>query len=390
MKTVVGVGKLVFWCSFICVLFLAWTPFVSADEVEDWMIESRLDRYYDLPKTARVVGMGGASWVTSNDISSVFGNPAGLGFATGPELGITYSHDEYSGRDSSFAPFIGGNTGGTKAAGNPIFCNAEGRKNQGGLQLVLPGGAGGSCGVFGFGAWVDDTNFDDCDDTDAQRYRFNAGYGLKLNDCLSLGYSLTYFNDDVEDRYSDYNLDDGFRHDIGLQLRPGPGCTFGLRTFYAHGNPDTDITTLGSDEGDLDSWGVEFGYSWQVLPCTLLAASVDYQDREYDGIIYAPDQDEIRSFDEEIKGWGFHVGLEQNYRDCLFPRLGYRYQTNDYDSHQVGQYFRGRDDFESNYHAVSTGIGWAYNKCLTLDYGMEYRFIGDGDLNNTVTARFHF
>ncbi|NUP91349.1 MAG: hypothetical protein HUU36_00690, partial [Candidatus Omnitrophica bacterium] len=75
----------------------------------------------------------------------------------------------------------------------------------------------------------------------------------------------------------------------------------------------------------------------------------------------------------------------------------YSYSANDsdagdysYDSHQVGQYFRGRDDFESNYHAVSTGIGWAYNKCLTLDYGMEYRFIGDGDLNNTVTARFHF
>ncbi len=385
MSTIFGLRRFCLFCVLAAILILSWIPVVSADDIEDWIVESRLDRYYDLPMTARVVGMGGASWVTSNDISSIFGNPAGLGFVLGPEVGITYSHDEYSGEDFSYESIVHDLVG--KSAGDPIYRDSKARKNMGGLQLVLPCY---SQGVFGFGLWVDDTNFSDIEGTDAERFILNAGYGYKVNDCLSIGYSLNYFNDDVEDHWSDYELEDGFRHNFGLQLRPCQGVTFGAMTYFAHGNPDTSIDHLGSDENDLDAWGVEFGYSWQVLPCTLLAASVDYQDRDGNGIVYAPNQDEIQTFDEEIKGWGFHVGLEQNYRNCLFPRLGYRYQTNDYEASQYGMFFRDHSDFDYDYHAFSWGIGWAYNCNLSLDYAMEYRFVNDGDINNTVTARFHF
>lgn len=385
MTMVLGFGRFCLCCLLFAVVLTCFVPFVSADEVEDWIVESHLDRYYDLPQTARVVGMGGASSVTSNDISAVSGNPAGLGFAAGPEVGITYSHDEFSGTDMSFEPLVPAVPG--KAAGDPIFDDSTSRSNLGGLQLVLPCY---SQGVFGFGLWMDNTDYNDIEDTEADRYILNAGYGYKINDCFSIGYSLSYFNDEVDDDWSDYDLEDGFRHTFGLQMRPCQGMAFGASTYFGHGNPDTSVDLLGSDEGDLDAWGVEFGYSWQVLPCTLLATSVDYQEHEYDGIIYAPDQDEIRDYNESIDGWGFHVGLEQNYRDCLFPRLGYRYQMNDFDSSQRGLYYRGEDEFDSNYHAVAGGIGWAYNCNLSLDYAMEYRFIGDGDINNTVTARFHF
>ncbi len=385
MSTVFGFRRICLFVVLTIILCVSWIPISRADEIEEWIVESRLDRYYDLPKTARVVGMGGASLVTSSDISSVFGNPAGLGFVVGPEVGITYSHDEFSGTDFSYEPFNYQDP--DKAAGDPIYRGSKARKNMGGLQLVLPCY---SRGVFGFGLWVDDADYSDIEDTDARRYILNAGYGYKVNDCLSIGYSLNYFNDDLDDDWGDYELEDGFRHNFGLQLRPCQGMTFGASTYFAHGNPETSISHFGSDEDDLDAWGVEFGYSWQVLPCTLLAASVDYQDRDGSGMIYAPNQDEVQRFNEDIKGWGFHVGMEQNYRDCLFPRLGYRYQTNDYDYSQYGEYFRDNGSFDANYHAVSWGLGWAYNCNLSLDYAMEYRFIGDGDINNTVTARFHF
>jgi opacity protein-like surface antigen len=359
--------------------------FAGQDDIEDWIIQSRLDRYYRLPDTARVLGMGGSSRVTSTDIASVFGNPAGLGFISRPELGLNYSHDWDSGEE--YAPGFFDTTEPDKALGSAVPQKVKSHKNQGGLQLVLPCF---SCGVFGFGGWVEDKDYNDFRDSEANRYLLNAGYGYKVNDCFSFGYSLTYFNDEVDDFYADYDLEDGFRHTFGLMLKPCPNAVFGVSTFFAHGNPDVKVPGLGTRSGDLDSYGVEFGYSWQVLERTLLAASVDYTINEYDGSIYDPFQDEFQSSDEQIKGWGFHVGLEQNYFDCLLARVGYRYQTNDYENHLRGEFFRDDQDYDANYHAISTGLGWVYNPSLTIDYGVEYRFIGDGDVNNTVTARFHF
>jgi opacity protein-like surface antigen len=205
-----------------------------------------------------------------------------------------------------------------------------------------------------------------------------------------LGYSLSYFNDDVSNQYSDYTLDDGLRHSAGAQLRLGECGVLGLNSYFAYGSPEVSSPGLGSDEGDLDSWGVELGYACQVLPQTLFATSIDYTENQSDGVFYALDQEELRNIDEEISGWGFHLGVEQNYNDMFLPRLGYRYQNWDYSNETRGEFFHGSEDYVSSYHAISTGIGWIYNENLTLDYGVEYRLVGDGDVNNTITARFHF
>jgi long-subunit fatty acid transport protein len=379
----------VLWVGLVVLGQAAWS-----DDFEDYIVQSRLDRYYDLPQTARVLGMGGASLVTSSDISSVFGNPAGLGFVKRPEVGLNYSNEWADGDE--IIPFFG-TTPGNKALPDGTPHRVRKNKNQGGLQLVLPCYAKG---VFGLGAWFDDTDYSDYKNSDAERWRLNAGYGYAVNDCFSFGYSLTYFHDKADDDFTDYKLDDGFRHTFGLQLRPNQCSAFGASAYFAEGHPQTrirrveDPNTPGpfpdNDTGDLDSWGVEFGYSWQVLERTLLAASVDYQEHSFDGTAYAPDQDEVRRTNEDIKGWGFHAGVEQNYFNCMLARLGYRYQTNEYTNSTRGQFFQGRDDFDSNYHAISGGFGWNFSPCLTLDYGVEYRFVGSGDLNNTITARFHF
>lgn len=373
----------------ICLVTLGSGGVAWGDDYEEWLVESRVDRYYDLPQTAREVGMAGAVGVTAADISSVYNNPAGLGFVKGPEVGLNYSHDELSGEDVDFIDLPGPNTFPEKAIGGPFRRKVNGRKDQGGLQLVLPCY---SKGVFGFGGWYDDTDIGNNRDGEAERWRVNGGYGYAINDCMSIGYSLTYFNDEVDDDFSDYELDNGFRHTFGLQMRPcaSPACVFGLSGYFAHGKPEVDTATIGSEEGDLDSWGLELGYSWQVLERTLLAASVDYNNHTFDGPTYDPIQDEFFNNNEDIDGWGFRVGVEQNYFNCLLARLGYRYQTWDYENRIRGTFFRNDQDFDTEYHAISTGIGWVYNPNLTLDYGLEYRFIGDGDLTNTVSARFHF
>jgi long-subunit fatty acid transport protein len=376
-----------------------------AEDTADWIVSSHLDRYFQIPQTARVVGMGGSSWVTSSDISSIAGNPAGLGFVTRPELGLTYSHGWYTG-DEQVPSFLVNKAPGFDDVG------AKAKKNAGGLQLICPCcrsccsscGVGGGCnvcggsgscwsggrGVLGFDGWYDDTGFSDFGGTDGNRYRLTAAYGYALNDCFSLGYSLSYFNDDISSNHWDYTLDDGLRHSAGAQLRLGDCGVLGLNSYFAYGNPEVSSPGLGTDEGDLDSWGIELGYACQVLPQTLFATSIDYTEDQFDGVFYAMDQEELRNIDEEISGWGFHLGVEQNYNDMFLPRLGYRYQDWDYSNETQGEFFHGSEDYVSSYHAISTGIGWIYNENLTLDYGVEYRFLGDGDVNNTITAKFHF
>lgn len=364
----------------MCVAWVGMPTPAAADEVEEWLAQSRLDLYYSLPVTARELGMGRAVGVTSHDIANVFSNPAGLGFARQSEVGITYFHDELTGEE--VAPIF------DKVLPTEIR-PVDGDKDGGDLRLVLPCY---SRGVFGFGVSYNTNDYGNTLNSELDRYILNAGYGYAVNDCFSIGYHLSYFNDEVEEDFSDYEMDDGFRHTFGLQLRPcaSDAMVFGLQGYFAHGNPETEIDGFGDYESDRKAWGLEFGYGWQVLECTLLAASIDYQDNDLDGYVYDAAQEEPQSIQEEIKGWGVHVGVEQNWRNCLLGRVGYRFQQLDYEADRQGEFFRGSDDFAADYHAVTTGMGWNIRPCLTLDWGMEYRFIGDGDINNTVTARFHF
>ncbi len=67
---------------------------------------------------------------------------------------------------------------------------------------------------------------------------------------------------------------------------------------------------------------------------------------------------------------------------------GYRYRNNDYDFHDAGaaSHLSGNADF----HAASTGLGYSFNEHVRLNYGFEYRWIGDGDMTHAVSLDLLF
>lgn len=346
---------------------------VMADDVEDFFIQHNLKRYFEFPLDARSLALGGSNIATSNDLSSVFGNPAGLGWIDSYGLSATYSRDEISGDEFLQPPGVGN------------FNSIEEEFDVGTVRLALPIRLGGTLGLGWYG-W--DSEIDDTQDTDTERNVFQVGYGARLNDCLSFGYSFSYFDDEIESNCFDYEMDDGYRHTFGLQMRPNACSAIGLSGFFASGDPDSQLPILGKQHADRDSWGLELGYSWQVFERTLFTTSVDYTEYELDANIVNQQVRVNQNVDEEGESWGFHAGVEQRCCNWLVARAGYHYRDNEYDFNDAGGAALLSES--ADYHAVSTGLGFDIHKNLRLDYGVQYRFIGDDDVTNTVTATFHF
>lgn len=342
-------------------------------DVEDFFIQHHQDRYFDFPQDARTLSLGGSNLPTAADLSSVFGNPAGMGFIDSCGLSTTYSHNEISGEEFLLD------------AGQSNFRGVEEDYDVGTVRLVLPIRAGGTLGL-GWSGWDSDVN--DFEDTSTEKNIFQIGYGARLNECMSFGYSLSYFHDEVDAEWGDYEMDDGFRHTFGLQCRPNSSMTWGFSGFFASGDPESDVAIIGSQDGDRDSWGLELGTSYQVFERTRFTGSVDYTEYELDANQVNHHLQLDENVDESGKSWTFRTGVEQRCCDWMVARAGYYYRDNEYDFNDGG--VASSLSESADYHALSTGFGFDLRKNLTLDYAFQYRFIGDGDITNTVTATFHF
>lgn len=89
------------------------------------------------------------------------------------------------------------------------------------------------------------------------------------------------------------------------------------------------------------------------------------------------------------------VGIEEQVEDWLAARVGYRYAANfnwEYDRDSLDQL-----DGSAKYNAISAGAGVRYDfdrdstiKAIRLDYGVEYRMVGDNDWQHLVTVAAPF
>ncbi|MCG3197674.1 MAG: hypothetical protein GHCLOJNM_02164 [bacterium] len=357
------------WPWILALALCAMSGGAYADDVEEFLIQDAQQRYFDLPLDARSLALGGSNIATADDLASVFGNPAGLGFIDHCGASFTYSRDEINGDEFPFT-------------------NAIGRDyDVGTLRIALPIRMGGTVG-FGYSASEGETS--DLQDTEVDRELYNFAYGLRLNPCMSLGYSFTWVQDEVDGRWGDYEMDDGYRHTLGLQCRPSACTALGLSGFYASGDPESDIIIIGPQNGDRESWGVELGGAWQVFERTRLTSSVDYVSYDLDSNIRLANVPvaNLVPADEDGQSWTVRAGIEQKCCDWLTGRVGYLYRDNTYDFKDPILAANLNDSLD--YHAVSTGLGLNICQNLTVDYGFQYRFLGDGDVTNTVTATFHF
>jgi hypothetical protein len=300
------------------------------------------------------------------------GNPAGLGWITCPEAAVTYSWSELSGKD-----FL-------MMQGYPSFQSVSEEFNAGTLQMAIPTG----CGVFGLGVYGYESDVDDFYNTDTDGYHMDFAYSLKICPTWTLGYGLTWVNDRQDRDYVDYEMDDGFRHTLGVTQRLNECAMWGLSGFYGSGDADTDYLYYGGQGADMESWGFDGGLALRCNPKTLLTLSANYVDYNMDADLFAPQFRLNQDVGQDGKTWGVKVGVERTFNECFVTRVGYRYQDNEYDFNDSGVQTQISDDFD--YHAVSAGFGFQIGPCVTLDYGAELRLIEDDDFTHTVTMRYTF
>jgi hypothetical protein len=321
-----------------------------ADGVEDFSHQFNQQRFYNYPQSARTLGMGSSSAVTSAGAYSVLSNPAGMGFQKDADVTVGYAYDQLSGKDAS------------------NYSNIEQERDSGYALASLPimpyTDAPPAWGNFGFGWSGYDGDVNDADDTTTDGYGLHFAYAKAVSDSLSLGYGISVLNDNVDSVVGKYENNDAIKHTVGAQYKMSDSTMLGLSTFYGTGEGEYD-----GAKTDLDSWGVEAGISEKMSDSLTLAFSTDYVSYEDDVI--------------NTNAWGFKVGAEQVLTDSLVGRLGYRYQSN------VSGGFGDTDSDTAKFNAVSFGLG-AELGLVNLDYGAEYRSIGQGDWSHLVSATVPF
>ncbi len=369
--------------SIVCAALAASTLCADAfaDGRRDLYFQQATERYFNLPQGARTAGMGGSSVVTSSDSTSVVGNPAGLGFLKGAEVSASYGYDTLSGNE------------------HPTYGEVEQKTNSGmvlgtfpisPVQDDLPANGNVGLGWSGYSGEVEDDSFG----VENDGYRVHGAYAIALSDSTTLGYGLTYFNDELKGDLFDNSMTSGFRHTLGVQNKISDSVTFGASTFVGHGDRDVEIYSLGTTENsDMMEVGVDIGVAYKLAK-TLIAASVDYQHYDSEGGYRSGPDEVVYGGDEQGNAFAIRLGVEQELADWLKGRLGYRYQGNaDYDySRTELSDLNG----SAKYNAWSAGLGVAipvngqYIKAVNLDYGVDYRAVGHDDWSHYVTASVPF
>lgn len=350
-------------------------PVFAGDEEEEFFIQRAQNRYFDLPQSARHIGMGGSSAPTTRDVSALFTNPAGLGWLYQVELSLNYRYEQISGDEFPLPP------------GSPDFDSVDEDIHNGYFIGAVPLEAG-YYGVLGLGLSLYDSDVDDSIDTDTDGFRLHLGYGYMVDDMWSIGYALTYLNDNEDSDWVDYEMDNAWRNEVGIQVRPDDLWTIGLTGFYAFGDAKSDIRLAGDQDGDRDSWGLSAGVSWQAWEKTLLAAAIDYTDYNLDADVTNTALGLDENVDEDGESWGIHLGVEHAFCDWFTGRLGYRFRSNEFDFEDAGAATKLSGD--ADFSAASAGFQLMANEVSSIDYGVEYRWVGDGDFTHSIGVSFRF
>lgn len=335
--------------------FLASACGAFADGPTDFYTQYDQQRFFNQQKSARQVGMGGSSVATSADSSSILGNPAGMGWMKDAEVSGGYASEDLSGNDAAtFQDVQQDRNAGNVLGAFPLHPYLDDLPAWGNLGL----------GWSGYNSDADDSL-----DSDSSGYALHAAYAKALNKNWSAGYSFAYMNDEVEfGNGSKDKMTDGVRQAVGAQYKASENTMYGVSTSYGFGTRELDGNSGSSD--DIASWGIEGGVA-HTMGKTELDFSLDYTGYNHD-------------VGDDHYAWGFHTGVEQSLADWLKARVGYHYQANM--GYDIG---RGEED-NAKYNGISFGAGVMIGKHLRLDYGADYRAIGDNDWTHVVSASIPF
>lgn len=346
-----------------------------ADGKRDYYFQQALQRYMNLPQNARTMGMGGSSVVTSQDSSSVVGNPAGIGLMQEGDTSVSYDRNSFKGRE------------------NPNYKLIKQRSDNGQALVTIPLGLQSNdlpqFGSLGLGWSGYNGNTNDSLDTGSDGHRINFAYGKALSSSLALGYGLSYFDDKLQNNLSKYSSKQLFRHTFGIQESLGHDWTWGGTVFYGSGKDNVEVASIPNiKDSKAKEYGAELGTSWNWLSTTM-AVSADYEHYRTNGSLNSAPPEIVIGGDEHGKVFNLRIGAERSLTTWLVGRVGY--------------HFGGLDDYHfsrseladlngsAKYNAWNFGIGTiipthnSWIKAVKLDYGAEYRAGGTDSWEHLVT-----
>ena len=355
------------------------------DKARDFYFQEQQQRFVNPAYDARMLGMSGSTNLTTANALSTAQNPAGLGLMQYGDLSASYAYNEISGNDYP---------AGDKAKDKQSLGQVFGATPINPQADDLPAG-----GNFGLGWWGRSGDWTyDPDSTDSGTYQVVGGYGKAIGRETSLGYSLTYQNDDLDSDTHTYDSAETFLHTLGLQTLAAENLTWGTTISIGHGQHDFNhLSHLREDQTVKQmQYGIGTGFEYQ-MDRTALALGGDYTFYSNNGDDSPSANDPYYPFGGNSLGrvMNIRAGVEQFLNDWLAIRAGYRYAGNfkwDYDRSDL------RDlTGSANYNAWTAGAGVRYDldkdsffQAIKLDYAAEYRAVGNNDWQHLVSLSAPF
>jgi hypothetical protein len=382
--------KLMLRVSLCCCGLLSFMDSSMADrKAHEFYFQQNQQRFVVQPQEARMFGMAGSTAMTSANALSTVTNPGGLGRMRYGDLSLGYSKNEITGHTF------------------PEGASVEDSQDMGQVYGATPLGPRlnelPEYGNLGFGWFGRSGDWDNgpaqaIEDTDSDTYQLSAGYGAAVGEKASLGYSLTYLHDTFDSRDHSYDSAGSFQHNLGMQFFDDPATVWGASLIIGHGEHNLNHRIDGRRNQDVDQLNVGIaGGVEHAMDDVTLSGGVDYTyyDNSGDNSLLANDPESVFGGDSTGHAMNVRVGFEHRAAEWFAWRLGYRYAANfdwDYDRDEL-------DDLSGSakYNAYTAGAGLhfamdegSFIRALNIDYGVEFRDVGDNDWQHYVTMSTPF
>lgn len=350
--------------------FLSASAFASPKS--DFYIQQALDRYFTLPQDARALSLAGFG-LNCQDSACIFLNPAGLSSVTSPELGLSAGASERGGKDILTEESIEQSENqGYGIISFPLGPRQENKSKYGTIAAA-------------YSRYEGETN--DTVNSTPDGHRRTIGYGFAPMKSFSLGYSLTFYDDQLRSDFADLHSQARFLHFFGIQVAPRDDIKLGATFKLGDGNSDTeDFFRQPDGLSHVEQYSSDFGLTKEFDDFTF-STSAGYSHYSSKGNLNDTSQGVVIGGDEGGESYNVRVAGQISPWENLFLRTGVAYEYT--------HYRFNRADLEAlsgdlQGPRLSAGVGYLFGPTLgasniRLDSGLSYATVGDGTWRYLVT-----
>ncbi len=355
------------WTKHLCFLvvmlpaLLLPAHYLVADSLDDFYIQQVLDRYYTSSTDVKALSLARASVPVCDVAACVSNNPAGLAWMKENQLYADVGASSLRGYDQTTGqPASQDTTLGNGMLGIPLGYTESGAPAYGTLG-------------FGYARYQGSTN--DSVGTIPDGHRRTVGYGYAISPSIALGYSFTFYDDQLNTRQADHHSHARFLHIFGFQHRVSDEFEWGGTFQLGVGQADAEDYILGSDglarpREYLYQLGGRYGTSLGDLYLTGRFRHVEAEsnfEEVSEGV--------FTGGEEEGSEGEISLGLELDPLGFLTPRFGARYRYVDYTFHR-----ENTRDLSGSINELAGSIGasialpafWTSLEAPRIDIGADF------------------